>query len=110
MILSYYLFLASLASRFSLGHRKVNLASIIAPTRIAQIQRGGGGLSTFLHLIKRIYALALKLSPSRRPEIHIPHHEVLSFLNLLSFSFVSPYTEAKPRCLYYFLTGTLCCS
>jgi hypothetical protein len=52
----------------------------------------------------------LKLSPSLRPEIHIPHHEVLSFLNLLSFSFVSPYTEAKPRCLYYFLTGTLCCS
>jgi hypothetical protein len=109
MILSYYLFLTSLASRFSLGHRKVNLASIIAPMRTAQIQRGGG-LSTFLHLIKRIYALALKLSPSRRPEIHIPHHEVLSFLNLLSFSFVSPYTEAKPRCLYYFLTGTLCCS
>jgi hypothetical protein len=103
MILSYYLFLASLASRFSLGHRKVNLASIIAFTRTAQIQRGGGGgLSAFL-LIKRIYALALKLSPSRRPEIHIPHHEVLSFLNLLSFSFVSPYTEAKPRCLYYFL-------
>lgn len=103
MILSYYLFLTSLASRFSLGHRKVNLANIIAPMRTAQIQRGVGGLSTFLHLIKRIYALALKLSPSRRPEIHIPHHEVLSFLNLLSFSFVFQYTEAKPRCLYYFL-------
>jgi hypothetical protein len=46
MILSYYLFLSSLASRFSLDHRKVNLASIIAPTMTAQIQRGG--LSTFL--------------------------------------------------------------
>jgi hypothetical protein len=45
MILSYYLFLNSLASRFSLDQRKVNLASIIAPTMTAQIQRGG--LSTF---------------------------------------------------------------
>jgi hypothetical protein len=41
MILSYYLFLRSLASRFSPDHRKVNLASIIAPTMTAQIQRGG---------------------------------------------------------------------
>src|SRR5918994_3203651 len=46
MVLSYDLFLSSLASRFSLDHRKVNLASIIAPTMTAQIQRGG--LSTFI--------------------------------------------------------------
>src|SRR5687767_13945778 len=107
MIVSYYLFLSSLASRFSLDHRKVNLASIIAPTRTAQIQRGG--LSTFLlffHVIKRIYALALKFSHSWRVGIYYNHHqqEVVSFLNLLSFSFTTPYTKAKPCRLYYFLT------
>jgi len=46
MILSYYLLLSSLASRFSLDHLKVNFASIIAPTMTAQTQ--SGGLSTFI--------------------------------------------------------------
>src|SRR5215213_1601489 len=57
MILSYYLFLSSLASCFSLDHRKVNLATIIAPTITAQTQRGG--LST-LSYPQRDYALTLK--------------------------------------------------
>jgi hypothetical protein len=69
MILSYYLFLSSLASCFSLDHRKVNLATIIAPTITAQTQRGG--LSTLFYTIKGIYALALKLFPTLQPDIPI---------------------------------------
>ena len=70
MILSYYLFLSSLASRFSLDHRKVNLAIIIAPTIMAQTQRGGLSILSFISS-KGIYALALKLSPTQQPEIHL---------------------------------------
>src|SRR5215216_5446337 len=67
MILSYYLFRSSLASCFSLDHRKVNLATIIAPTITAQTQRGGLSTLAFISS-KGIYALALKLSPTRQPD------------------------------------------
>jgi len=71
----------------------VNLASIIAPTRAAQIQRGG--LCTFLNVIKWIYALALKLSPSQRDEIHISSSSGAEISEVTIISFISQHTESK---------------
>ena len=103
MILSYYLFLSSLASSFSLDHRKVNLATIIPPTITAQTQRGG--LSTLSSSPQEIYALALKLSPllSSLTSIY-SSSDVSPELATILFCFII-YREAKPRCLYYFLIG-----
>jgi hypothetical protein len=102
MILSYYLFPSSPASRYSLDHHKVSLANIIAPTGTAQIQTGETSL--FFNVIKWIYAIALKLSPSRRDELHISSSgPEISELTIISFI---PHILIQTLCLYYILTLT----
>ena len=103
MILSYYLFLSSLASSFSLDHRKVNLATIIPPTITAQTQRGG--LSTLSFISSRDLCSCFEIiSPTQQPDTIYSSSDVSPELATILFCFII-YREAKPRCLYYFLIG-----